>query len=341
MDLDNWCAYSSLNHKKAHIQTRRAARAGHAGGGNVNININTFEDYLINKNLKKKTIEDYLYYFTRFAVNKKFNQQTVSKFLSEKTQRNPTARSLIKNLQKFLIMNYKELNLTTEERLEISEVEVPILTGRKSVKLVTPLTEDQIWEIENVLDDEIDKLRLLMSFYGGLRIGELLKIQIISFNWQEWKKDPSQYCECKVLGKGDKEGIAFFPPWLIKRVAAYIRSKRFPSLSSYIFLNNTTDLSKVNFRGRKGQWQKKLREAGIKAGLTKLDDENKVIYDTRVHPHRIRHSYGFHLKSVKGFDIRDIQVLLRHSDISSTQRYVHVDKGYLKKILQKKFKKEE
>lgn len=300
----------------------------------MKVAIKDFEDFLFNKNLKKRTVEQYVYYFLNFSlIGKKFNQMTVNKFLSSPSNKNSVARSFLVNFKKFLILNYRELGLSTEERLEIAEVEIPELTGRKKQRLIHPLTEEQVLGLEKYLKEEKYKLQLLLSFYGGLRIGELLKIQIVSFNWEEWKKDMAQYGECRVYGKGNKEGIAFFPPWLMKRIARFIRMGNFKSLSSYIFLNKVENLENINFENRKVAWNTVLKKAGIAAGLTKLNSEGKPIKETVVHPHRLRHSFGFHLKTIRKLDIRDIQELLRHSSISSTQIYTKVEKGYLKERL--------
>lgn len=296
--------------------------------------LDKFEDWLTNKNLKDQTIRNYLYYFHKFVpYYQSFTQVNVSKFLSEKGNRNINARAFIWNLRKFLMVHYKELGLNQEARIEISEVEIPAQTGRTKQRLVKPLTEEQILEIEKYFVNEKEKLQLLMSYYGGLRLGELFKIRVSSFNWEEWKKDPSQLGECRVYGKGDKEGIALFPPGLMRRIARYIRSANFASLGSYIFLKNLESLEGINLINRTSIWQKKLKKAAINAGIIKFDTNGKIIDDTNVHPHKLRHSWGYHLRNVKNMDIRDIQEVLRHSSITSTQIYTYADKSRLKELL--------
>lgn len=296
--------------------------------------VDKFEDWLINKNLKDQTIANYLYYFHKFVpYYQALTQKNVSRFLSEKGNRNINARAFIWNLKKFLIVNYKELGLNQEARIDISEVEIPSQTGRIKQRLVKPLTEEQILEIEKSFVNEKEKLQLLMSYYGGLRLGELFKIRVSSFNWEEWKKDPNQLGECTVYGKGDKEGLALFPPQLMKRIARYIRSSNFASLASYIFLKNLESLEGINLINRTSLWQKKLKKASIKAGIIKFDTSGKIIADTNVHPHKLRHSWGYYLRNVKNMDIRDIQEVLRHSSITSTQIYTYADKSRLKELL--------
>ena len=173
--------------------------------------------------------------------------------------------------------------------------------------------------------------KLLLTYYCGLRLGELLKITILSFNWDSWKKDTSKMGECMVYGKGDKEGIALVPSALMIRVAKYIKSRNFDSLDSKLFVRGNGD---INLKNKSRTFQLKLRDAGIKAGITKLDKDEKVIKDTVVHPHRLRHSYASYLLNDKGLNMREVQEILRHSSIQSTQVYTHINKEHLKEKLQ-------
>lgn len=296
----------------------------------MNIPLDSFETWLREKNLKERSIENYLYYFNKFTYLT-FDQESVSKFLSFKVNRNSIGRSFLVNFQKFLMVNYKELGITQEARFRISEVELPKLTGRKKERLVNPIPHEQIAILEKVLETEKEKLQLLLSYYCALRLGELLKIRIIDFNWETWGKNPEQMGECRVFGKGDKEGIALIPSDLMKRIANYIKGKRFPSITSYIFINNDGKVPNMKNRGR--LWELKLSEAGRKAGLTKIDQEGKPIEGTIVHPHRLRHSYASYLLNVKRLNLREVQEMLRHTNIQSTQIYTHIDKENLKERL--------
>ena len=296
----------------------------------MKINIDKFESWLRNKNLKERTIEEYLYYFNKFLDNV-FNQETVSRFLANKSHRNIVARSFLINLRKFILVNYKELGFTIDQRLEVSEVELPKITGREKKREIIPLKLEDINLLEKHLETEKLKLQLLCSYYGALRVGEMLKIRVISFNWKDWKKDMSKMGECRVLGKGDKEGIAFFPKELMIRIAKYIKSQKNLDINSTIFIKNY--LSHRSIKSGATIWQKKLREAGIKAKLIKFDGKGKVIPETVIHPHLLRHSYASYLVDDKGMDIRKVQILLRHSSITSTEIYVHIDREKLKQEL--------
>lgn len=291
------------------------------------IPLNKFEDYLKNKNLKERSIEDYLYYYNKFKYER-FNQESVSRFISKKENRNSVARSFLTNLQKFLKVNRQELKISDDHYEDIIEVELPKLTGRTKVRLVNPIPHNQIPLIEEALPTEKLKLMLLISYYGALRLGELLKLHIMSFNWDEWKKDTSKMGEIRVFGKGDKEGIAILPAEIMVRVARYIRSNEYQRVNSPLFVK---DGEKINIKHQSRTWQLKLRKAGIDSGITQLDGNGKPVEGTIIHPHRLRHSFASHMLKDRKKDIRYVQEALRHSSISSTQIYTKIDKDDLKR----------
>ena len=298
----------------------------------MKIPINKFESWLENKNLKERTVENYIYYFNRFLAFEKFNQESISRFIAEKSNRNSIARAFLVNYKRFLMRNREELGITEDYYKEIIEAELPQWTGRTKQKLVNPIPHDKIKLLEASLGTEKLKLMLLITYYGALRLGEMLKIRILSFNWGEWKQDMTKYGECRVYGKGDKEGIALFPPELMKRIAKYIRSPGFKAIdvNGFLFIRDT---EKRDVRNRSRIWQMRLADAGIKAGLTQVDDNKKPISGTKVYPHRLRHSFASHLLKDKKMDIRYIKEVLRHSSIQSTQIYLLINKEELKEKL--------
>jgi len=102
---------------------------------------------------------------------------------------------------------------------------------------------------------------------------------------------------------------------------------------SFIFIITN---HKVKPKSRERTWRKKLDEASIRSGITTLNSEGKVIKGTRVHPHLLRHSFATHLLE-NGRDIKEIQELLRHSSLQSTQVYLHVNKEKLKSGIEELF----
>lgn len=296
----------------------------------MQIPLSKFESWLVNKNLKPRTVQNYIYYFNKFTYGT-YDQEVVARFLSLHENQNTIARSFLLNFQKFILINHEEFGISQDLRNKIAAVELPKLTGKAKRRIIIPIPHSQIPLLENVLKTEADKLKLLLSYFCGLRLGELLKIRILSFNWDSWKIDPSKLGECRVFGKGDKEGIALVPSEIMKRVASFIRANSFESINSFIFVPPGKP---YNFRNMAREWESKLSEAGVEAGITQKTPEGVKIKETTVHPHRLRHSYASHLLNVVGLDIREVQELLRHSDISSTQIYTHIDKQQLKDKLE-------
>lgn len=282
----------------------------------MNIPSKLFEDWLRNKRLKDYTIKQYLYYLNKFTSDK-FTQGTVAAFLSEKSNDNIVSRSFLKNLRKFLLVNYVALELPPDMKGLVSEVELPEQTGRKKHRKMEVLTIGQINSLLAAFSVEKERVQFLINYYCALRLNELVNLTFRSFNWLEWKQNAGDMGECTVIGKGDKEEIVLVPSFLMQRLRNYLRS-------------TTTSSSKL-FLGA-SSWQKALKVAGFKAGISKRDEFGNIIQETRVHPHKLRHSRATHLIE-KGKDIRVIQEFLRHASIQSTQIYTHISKEHLKKEL--------
>lgn len=295
------------------------------------IPMDNFEEWLRAKGLTENTIRQYLYYFAKFTDDL-VNQSTVSKFLTQKDNNNTVARSFIKNLKEYLLINYKELGYSKDEALDAQIVQIPKKTGRKPQKFIKVLSIEDIEKIEKHLQYEKHKLMLLVSFYGALRVSELLTLQIKSFQWKEWAKDVQKSCEVIIKGKGSKEAPVFIKSEVAKRVSRYIRSKasakaggRYSSGDHYLFVKHNETPSFGRLKSQASMWGRFLRNAAKKAGI-----------EQQVHPHLLRHSAASYLLK-KNMDIRKVQEVLRHAHISSTEIYTHVDKDDLKKEVEEMF----
>ena len=136
----------------------------------------------------------------------------------------------------------------------------------------------------------------------GLRVSELinLKVNDIDLNM----------AVLKTLGKGSKERIIPLGDYALNYLKLYINEYRGllikKNLSDYLFLNNHGN---------------KLTRQGLFKILNKLASEQGI--KTEISPHTLRHSFATHLLN-GGADLRSIQELLGHSDISTTQIYTHV-----------------
>jgi integrase/recombinase XerD len=151
-----------------------------------------------------------------------------------------------------------------------------------------------------------DRAMLEVLYATGLRISELLGLTVDGVHVD------AGFIRC--VGKGDKERIVPLGASAADAVAAYLRARRPRKPTNYLFLNNRGDrLSRMGF------W-KILRVYGVKAGIRK-----------RLTPHVLRHSFATHLLE-RGADLRAVQLMLGHADISTTQIYTHVIRERLKEI---------
>jgi integrase/recombinase XerD len=154
-----------------------------------------------------------------------------------------------------------------------------------------------------------DKALISVLYATGLRVSELISLKLSNLHLDDG------YVTC--IGKGDKERIVPIgqdaTDW-VKRYLAESRPRLAASGSRWLFVNaRGTPLSRVGF------W-KLLKEYGIKAGISRS-----------ISPHVLRHSFATHLLD-RGADLRAIQMMLGHADLSTTQIYTHVLEARLRAV---------
>ena len=155
-----------------------------------------------------------------------------------------------------------------------------------------------------------DCAMLELLYATGLRVSELVGLKVLSINLESG--------HVRTLGKGSKERLVPMGGKAIQAVREYLSNGRYQLLKGanlpYLFLN---------FRGcpltRQGFW-KIIKKYGKEAGIQK-----------EITPHSIRHSFASHLLEA-GADLRSVQVMLGHEDISTTQIYTHVTRKRLKEV---------
>ncbi|HXD50048.1 MAG TPA: site-specific tyrosine recombinase XerD [Gemmatimonadaceae bacterium] len=177
------------------------------------------------------------------------------------------------------------------------------------------LTVDEVAKLlaSPTLDDTLafrDRAMLELAYGAGLRVSEWITIGVRDVLFEEHL--------VRVFGKGSKERLVPIGRSAIGAVATYIRELR-PRLER----GNGKGVLFLNARGepltRMGAW-KILRRHVERAGITKA-----------VSPHTLRHSFATHLLE-GGADLRAVQEMLGHADISTTQIYTHVDREYLRQV---------
>jgi integrase/recombinase XerD len=155
-----------------------------------------------------------------------------------------------------------------------------------------------------------DRAMIELMYSCGLRVSELCGLRVSDIRQEEG-------C-LRCVGKGNKERLVPVGRQALEAVQRYLQESR-PQLlgertSPYLFLGQTG-----NMIDRVTYWQR-LRDYGRKAGLRK-----------NLRPHMLRHSFATHLLD-RGADLRSVQIMLGHSDISTTQIYTHVVEERLKQV---------
>ncbi len=195
-----------------------------------------------------------------------------------------------------------------------SAVDLP----KSGKKLPIVLSEKEITSLLNppAVSTPIARRNLAMLYLlysTGLRVSELVKLPLSACNLSA--------CFVRVIGKGNKERLIPFGQQAREKIEDYIRLSR-PFIlkskrSNYLFITNRGScMTRLRF------WQI-IRSTALASGINK-----------EVSPHMLRHSFATHLLS-HGADLRAVQMMLGHADISTTQVYTHVDQDRLKNIHKK------
>ncbi len=275
----------------------------------------------VEKNLTKNTIssykndlESFLNYIEDIGIKdlSEINSDHISSFfkllknlgLNERS----SARyfSSIRGFFKYLMKN---------DYVESSPIE-KMKAPKISRKLPSVLSVDEINLILNSPSTEdkygIRDKAILEVFYAcGLRVSELINLKIVDLFLKENL--------IKVFGKGRKERLVPIGSTAIACIENYLTQSR-PFLKknlqseNYVFLSN---------RG------KKFSRMGVWKIVKRYVEQTNI--KKEIHPHTFRHSFATHLIE-GGADLRSVQEMLGHSDISTTQIYTHIDRDYIKKV---------
>jgi len=151
-----------------------------------------------------------------------------------------------------------------------------------------------------------DRALLEVLYATGLRVSELIGLRLDGVDIAVG------FVRC--IGKGSKERIVPLGESAAAAIADYMRVRRVKKPTNYLFLNHVGGkLSRMGF------W-KILRGYGLRGGIKK-----------KLTPHVLRHSFATHLLE-RGADLRAVQTMLGHADISTTEIYTHVMRERLKEI---------
>lgn len=279
----------------------------------------------IEKNLSENTINSYksdLSSFVNFITQSEIDDlsdiktthiSSFFKLLKEAGLNETSAARYFSSIKGFFKYLYRNEYIKTNPVERIS----PPKISRKLPEVLNVREINLILDQPNVKDTIglRDKAILELFYACGTRISELINIKVNDLFLSEEV--------IRVFGKGSKERLIPIGSSAIKWIIKYLKKSR-PLLvkniksENYLFLNQRgTKFSRM------GIW-KIVRQYVKQAGIEK-----------NVHPHTFRHSFATHLIE-GGADLRAVQEMLGHSDISTTQIYTHIDRDYIK-LVHKKF----
>lgn len=272
----------------------------------IEIKQEDWRDWLEIKGLSQRTIKDYVGYFDKLNLTQ-LSSEYLIKFL--KRYNNPVARATLKNLIQYI----RTGDFPQETKGFFIGFQLPRVTGRKKKRIPEVLSLTEVHMIANKMVDIRDYLSTLTSFYLGLRLSELLSLQINHFNWDEWSSNPHSPGVVKVIGKGNKQRNLPVLPELMERLAEYIAKEL-----------KINPLKTLLFEMSKQRWQLILGKTSKKA------------IGRWVNPHLLRHSCCTYLHE-KGLDLKEIAEFLGHASVSTTQIYTHINKEQLNQKVVKAF----
>jgi integrase/recombinase XerD len=319
------------NHRPTNQGTGLARQKPQSGGPLLSIPVvfseqaDLFLQFLaVERQLAANTIESYQYdlasFFTYLSENGIRNIQKVSPehirgFLSHskscKSSRS-TARSLscLRGFFRFLVsIKYLQRDPASVIDLPKPGHYLPGVLSEQEVSSLLQATEGGKPEPLALRN----RAMLYLLYASGLRVSELVNLPLASLNLESGF--------LRVFGKGSKERLVPFGEPAKVRLENYLELGR-PHLlhgriSEFLFVTaRATPMTRLRF------WQI-LKKQLLVAGITK-----------KVSPHMLRHSFATHLLE-HGADLRSVQMMLGHADISTTQIYTHVDTSRLKNIHRK------
>jgi integrase/recombinase XerD len=235
----------------------------------------------------------------------------ISDFMAYRHDEGVSKRSLartLSSLRRFYGYYIRENFISTDPT---SLIEIP----RIGQKLPTSLSERDVElllsgpEISNMLGYR-DKTMLETLYATGLRVSELVNLKFEQVNFRQgW---------VKIIGKGDKERLVPIGEEAMSWLENYISDSRKTLLGGrqcdYLFVTN-----RANAMTRQAFWHIIKRYA------------KKVGVDKTLSPHTLRHAFATHLLNY-GADLRVVQLLLGHSNLSTTQIYTHIARERLKEL---------
>jgi len=242
-------------------------------------------------------------------------QQSLQAFLAyryEQGSKNRSAARLLSSMRRFYVWLLRERKIDTDP---VALIEAP----KPEQPLPKTLTEQQVEDLINApdLNDPLglrDKAMLEILYATGLRVSELVGLE-----FSQVSIDPGVV---RVIGKGGKERLVPLGEEAIECLQAYINRARGDLMAQRLPCNAIFVTRRGKGMTRQAFWYLLKRYASLANINTDI-----------LSPHTLRHAFATHLLN-HGADLRVVQMLLGHSDISTTQIYTHVANQRLQELYQ-------
>lgn len=263
----------------------------------------------------KRDIEKYLTFLTEKKITQldEVSRFEILDFLQTLRQSGAADNSIIRmvsSLRKFH-QYLKRESIVSDDPMQLIDTPKKASTLPKAI---SPQAVEQLLEAPDTTTPlgVRDRTILELMYATGLRISELVNLKLSDMHLTMGF--------IQTMGKGEKERIIplgeIASQWLdhyLDSARVYLQDQS-AETSEYVFLN-----SRGKGLSRQGVW-KKVKQLALEAGI-----------DQNVTPHTLRHSFATHLLE-NGADLRMVQELLGHADISTTQIYTHITKTRLKQV---------
>ena len=280
--------------------------------------IRSFLDSLyIEKGLSKNTVSSYendISSFLSWLNNKQINYQQVSgnninEFISKLFNSGLKSSSINRKISS---IKHFYLFLSKKKIIKYSPAD-EIETPKQEKYLPISMSEDEVERLlsspnSNRIIERRDKAMIEILYATGMRISELVNLKLTDVDFNR--------AVLKVFGKGSKERLVPYGEKAAEALDIYLRDRK-KSDSKNVFLSNRgSQITRGAF------WQR------IKIYIKRENLKSSIS------PHTLRHAFATHLLN-RGADLRSVQILLGHSDLSTTQIYTHIAKQRLGEILKK------
>ena len=271
----------------------------------------------IEKGLSKNTVSSYkndISSFLSWLNKKQINYQQVSgkninEFISSLFNSGLKSSSVNRKISS---IKHFYLFLSKKKIIKYSPAD-EIETPKQEKYLPISMSEDEVERLlsspnSNRIIERRDKAMIEILYATGMRISELVNLKLTDVDFNR--------SVLKVFGKGSKERLVPYGEKAAEALDIYLRDRK-RSDSKNVFLSNRgSQITRGAF------WQR------IKIYIKRENLKSSIS------PHTLRHAFATHLLN-RGADLRSVQILLGHSDLSTTQIYTHIAKQRLGEILKK------